>query len=267
MPEVVRLYFRLNGARLRGQMQYRVSFLLTLLSSFMITVIEFAGVLVLFSRVNAIAGWTLWQVGLLYALAETSFSAAELLASALDDFQVRIAQGTFDRVLTRPRGAFFQILTEDTALRRLGRVAQGLIVLLLASRNAGIDWTPDKVVVLLLALVCGIAIFFSVFVLAATFCFWTIEGKEATHVFSYGGVTLADYPIDIYADWLKRFVTFVLPLAFVSYYPALYILDRPDPLDLPFWVRLLSPAAAIGLGMVASFAWRIGVRHYQSTGS
>src|SRR5690349_5169259 len=101
MPEVLRLYVRLTTARLRGQMQYRVSFLLTLLSSFMITVIEFAGVLVLFSRVDAIAGWTLWEVGLLYALAETSFSTAELLASALDDFQVRIAQGTFDRVLTR----------------------------------------------------------------------------------------------------------------------------------------------------------------------
>ena len=50
MPEVLRLYVRLTTARLRGQMQYRVSFLLTLLSSFMITVIEFAGVLVLFSR-------------------------------------------------------------------------------------------------------------------------------------------------------------------------------------------------------------------------
>lgn len=267
MLELLRLYVRLAKARLRGQMQYRVSFLLSVVSAFMLTVIEFAGVLVLFSRVPAIAGWTLWEVGLLYALAETSFSAAELIASALDDFQVRIAQGTFDRVLTRPLGAFFQILTEDVPLRRLGRIAQGLIVLTLASRYAGINWSPDKVLVLLIGIVCGIAIFFSVFVLAATFCFWSIEGKEATHVVSYGGVTLVDYPIDVYADWLKRFVIFVLPLAFVSYYPALYILDRPDPLDMPFWVRLLSPAAAIGLGMVASFAWRQGVRHYQSTGS
>lgn len=267
MLESLRLYVRLVSARLRGQMQYRVSFSLTVVSNFMLTVIEFAGVLVLFSRVPTIAGWTLWEVGLLYALAETSFSSAELISSALDDFQERIAHGTFDRVLTRPLGAFFQILAEDVPLRRLGRVLQALIVLVLASRYAGINWTPDKLLVLLMSLVCGIAIFFSVFVLAATFCFWSIEGKEATNVVSYGGVTLVDYPIDIYADWLKRFVIFVLPLAFVSYYPALYILNRPDPLDMPYWVRLLSPAAAIGLGMVASFAWKQGVRHYQSTGS
>lgn len=267
MIELLSLYVRLVTARLRSQMQYRVSFSLTLLSSFLITVIEFAGILVLFSRVRMIAGWTLWEVGLLYALAETSFSSAELVVSALDDFQDRIARGTFDRMLTRPLGAFFQMLVEDVPLRRMGRVTQGVIVLALASSNAGINWSPDKVLVVLMALACGIAIFFSVFVLAATFCFWSIEGKEATNVVSYGGVTLVDYPIDVYADWLKRFVTFVLPLAFVSYYPALYILDRPDPLDLPSWVRLLSPAAAIGLGLVASFAWRQGVRHYQSTGS
>ncbi len=261
------LYLRLIGARFRGQMQYRVSFVLALLGSSVGTVIEFAAILVLFSRIQVMAGWTLWQVALLYAIAETSFATAELVGSGLDDFQVRVAQGTFDRVLTRPRGAFFQVLAEDLALRRAGRVAQGLLVLVLATRNLSISWTPDKLLVLLMALVCGTAIFFSVFVLAASFCFWSIEGKEATHVVSYGGVTLVDYPIDIYAGWLQRFVTFLLPLAFVSYYPALYLLDRPDPLGLPAWLRLASPLAAVGLGALAMLGWSLGVRRYQSTGS
>jgi ABC-2 type transport system permease protein len=261
------LYVRLVGARFRGQMQYRVSFLLAVFGSAAGTVIEFGAILVLFSRIQVMAGWTLWEVALLYAVAETSFASAELVGSALDDFQNRIAQGSFDRVLTRPRGAFFQVLTEDLALRRLGRVGQGVVVLLVATRHIAITWTPDKLLVLCMALVCGAAIFFSVFVLAASFCFWTVEGKEATHVFSYGGVTLVDYPIDIYAGWLKRFVTFALPLAFVSYYPVLYMLDRPDPLGLPSWLRLLSPIAALVLGGAAMGAWSIGVRHYQSTGS
>jgi ABC-2 type transport system permease protein len=137
----------------------------------------------------------------------------------------------------------------------------------LALHNLALAWTPDKVLVLAVALASGIAIFFSIFVLAAAFCFWTVEGKEATHVVSYGGVTLVDYPLDIYADWLRRFATFVLPLAFVSYYPALYLLDRPDPLSLPDWLRLLSPLAALALALLARLGWSVGVRHYQSTGS
>jgi ABC-2 type transport system permease protein len=267
MPEPLRLYFTLISARIRAQMQYRTSFVLAVLGSSSATVIEFLGVLVVFSRVPSIAGWSLCEVALLYALAETSFATAELVGSALDDFQERIRQGTFDRVLTRPRGAFFQVLAEDLAMRRLGRVAQGVVVLTLAVRCAGIVWTPDKILVLLVALASGIAIFFCIFVLSAAFCFWTVEGKEATHVVSYGGVTLVDYPIDVYSDWLRRFVTFLLPLAFVSYYPALYLLDRPDTLGLPDGVRLLSPVAAVCMSVVAWLAWRQGVRHYQSTGS
>ena len=267
MLELMRLYLHLVGARVRGQMQYRTSFALSVLGMGLVTVIEFGAVVILFGRVPRILGWSLCEVALLYALAETSFSSAEVVGSALDDFHLRIAQGTFDRVLTRPRGAFFQVLAEDLALRRLGRVAQGALVLVLALRCADIAWTLDKVLVLVVGLASGVIIFFSIFVLAAAFCFWTVEGKEATHVFSYGGVTLADYPLEVYTEWMQRLVTFVLPLAFVSYYPALYLLDRMDPLGLPAWTRLLSPAAAALLGVTAWAGWSLGVRHYQSTGS
>src|ERR1700730_18204246 len=182
MPELLRLYLRLIGARVRGQMQYRVSFGLSLLSTTLLTTIEFGAILILFGRVPTLAGWSLGEVTLLYGLADACFSLAELLGSALDDFQLRVAQGTFDRVLTRPRSAFFQVLAEDLALRRLGRVAQGLAALVLSSSTTHIVWTPEKLLVILLALGSGTAIFFSIFVLAAAFCFWTVEGKEATHI-------------------------------------------------------------------------------------
>jgi ABC-2 type transport system permease protein len=267
MREHVRLYATLIRARARAQLQYRTSFVLAMLGSTSITAVEFVSILILFSRVPSIAGWTMCEVALLYGIAEATFATAELLGSALDDFNVRIRTGTFDKFLTRPRGTFFQVLAEDLALRRLGRVAQGCAVLAFAVTCAHVVWTPDKVLVLAIAFASGLAIFFSIFVLSAAFCFWSVEGKEAMHVFSYGGVALSDYPIDVYADWLRRFVTFILPLAFVSYYPALYLLDRPDVHALPDWVRLLSPlAAALMLGL-AWVGWSRGVRHYQSTGS
>jgi ABC-2 type transport system permease protein len=265
--DVIRVYLHLVSARVRGQMQYRTSFVLALVSSAASTIIEFGAVVILFGRVPSIAGWSLCEIALLYALAELSFSVAELFSSGLYEFQLLIAQGTFDRILVRPRGPFFQVLSEDLALRRFGRIGQGAIVLVFALRCADVTWNLDKMLVLLLALASGVTIFFSIFVLAATFCFWTVEGKEATHVFSYGGVTLADYPLEVYTEWMQRFVTFVLPLAFVSYYPALYLLDRTDGLGLPAWMRLLSPIAAVLLALAAKTGWSLGVRHYQSTGS
>jgi len=59
----------------------------------------------------------------------------------------------------------------------------------------------------------------------------------------------------------------VVPLAFVSYFPALYLLDRPELQCLPGWLPSATPVAAAMLVLMAWFAWRVGVRHYQSTGS
>jgi ABC-2 type transport system permease protein len=265
--EPLTLYLRLVAAQLRSQMQYKVSFSLALLGAFLLCLTEFAAVLVLFNRVPLLGGWSLAEVALLYGLSGTCFAVAEIFAAALDDFQVHIVRGTFDRVLVRPRGALFQVMSEDVALRRVGRVAQAVLVLAIALQLLAIDWTVDKVVLLAVALVSGTAIYFAIFVLGAAFCFWTVQAKEATHVFTYGGDGLASYPLDIYRGSVRRFFTFVVPLAFVNYEPALYLLGRPDPLGLPDAARLLSPVAAVAMAALARFGWHQGIRHYQSTGS
>jgi ABC-2 type transport system permease protein len=265
--EPLMLYVRLVGAQLRSQMQYKVSFLLALIGSFLSCVTEFGVVLVLFSRIELLAGWALAEVALLYGLAGTCFAVAELFAAALDNFQVHIVRGTFDRFLVRPRGALLQVIAEDFALRRLGRVAQAAAILVIALGLLSITWTIDKVVVLALALLSGTIIYFAIFVLGATFCFWTVQAKEVTHVFTYGGDAVASYPLDIFRGSVRRFFTFVVPLAFVNYEPALFLLGRTDPLGLPAFVRVLSPLAALVMALVAGYAWRQGVLHYQSTGS
>src|SRR5258708_27429151 len=264
--ESLTLYVRLVSAHVRSQMQYKVSFILSLVGSFMVNLTEFGVVAILFTRIPQLAGWSLAEVALLYGLSGTSFATAEIVASALDSFQVHIVRGTFDRVLVRPRGALFQVLVEDVALRRAGRVLQAGLVLVIALRLLGIEWSLDKALVLAMALISGTVIYFSIFVLGAAFCFWSVQAKEATHVFTYGGDGLASYPLDIYRGSVRRFFTFVIPLAFVNYEPALYLLRRPHPLGLPDGVRLLSPLAAIVMALLARVGLQQGVRHYHSTG-
>ena len=265
--ELLTLYLRLISAQLRSQMQYKVSFLLALVGSFLACVTEFGAVVVLFLRVPALAGWSFAEVALLYGISGVCFAVAEIIAAALDNFQTHIVRGTFDRVLVRPRGALFQVIVEDFALRRVGRIVQAGLVLVVALQLLSIEWRLDKLFVLALALVSGTVIYFAIFVLGATFCFWSVQAKEATHVFTYGGDGLASYPLDIYRGSVRRFFTFIVPLAFVNYEPALYLLGRPDPLGLPDAARVLSPVAALVMAVLARYGWQQGVRHYQSTGS
>ena len=261
------LYRRLIGAHVRAQMQYRASFLLMTLVSFVVTGSDLLAILVLFNYFGELAGWRAGEVALLYGLAMVAHGLSEMIAAGFDVFPRTIQQGEFDRVLLRPVGIFVQVLAADFQLRRLGRVAQGGLALALAIAWTSIAWTPLKVLYLLTALVSGVVMFSALLVLGAVLCFWTVQSIEIVNTVTYGGTEMASYPLPIYHELLQRFFTFIVPLAFVSYFPALYLLDRPEVQDLPGWLPGMTPVAAAVLALIAWLAWRGGVRHYQSTGS
>jgi len=121
--------------------------------------------------------------------------------------------------------------------------------------------------VLLAAVVSGSLIFGSLFVIGGAFQVFAGDASEVANAFTYGGNTLTQFPLPIYPLEVVRAVTFLVPLAFVNWYPALYVLDLDDPFDLPGAFQLASPVVAALFVVVAAVAWRTGLRHYRSTGS
>jgi ABC-2 type transport system permease protein len=262
------LYRLFVSSRLRSQMQYRGSFLVLLVLSFLGLATEFVAVLILFEHFGELAGWSVGEVAFLYGLASIAFGLAEMFGAGFDIFPETIRRGDFDRVLLRPHSAFFQVLSADFQLRRLGRILQGVGALGLAVAWTSPDWTLGKLAYLPVVIVCGTVLYISFFMLGATLCFWTVESIEAINIITYGGIEFTSYPLPIYHLLMRRFFTFVVPLAFISYFPSLYLLDRPELDDWPLWLLLPSPAAAaLALALAARLAWSFGVRHYRSTGS
>ncbi len=116
-------------------------------------------------------------------------------------------------------------------------------------------------------LVSGAAIFGAVYTVGAAFQFRANDASEVQNSFTYGGNALTQYPPTVFAKDLVRGATFVVPLAFVNWMPALRVLGMPDPLGLPGWVDFLSPLVALAACALAALAWRAGLRSYRSTGS
>jgi ABC-2 type transport system permease protein len=123
------------------------------------------------------------------------------------------------------------------------------------------------VLVLLAMLGCGGVIFVGLFISFSCVQFWTADASEFANAFTYGGASLLQYPLTVFPKQLALGLTFVLPIAFANWYPSLFILDHRDTTGLPHWLELTSPAAAVVMTVVTSVVWRLGVRHYTSTGS
>ena len=267
MGSDLHLYSRYIGVSVRSQMQYRASFVMLTIGHLAVTGIEFVGVLVLFDRFGTLQGWSLQEVAFLYGLVNVAFAIADAASRGFDTFPTMVKSGDFDRLLIRPRSTAIQLAGQELTLRRIGRLAQGLIILLWASAVLELDWTITRALLASAAIAGGAALFSGLVVLQATLAFWTTESVEIMNTVTYGGVQTTQYPLVIYRPWFRRFFTFVVPLACVSYFPAIAIMGRPDPLGSPMWFQYLSPLIGIGFLVLALQVWKIGVRHYTSTGS
>ena len=264
----VRLYGRYAAASIKAQMQYPASFVLLSLGQFLSTVVEFIGVWALFSRFQSLGNWTLAQVALFYGTVNIAFALADMISRGFDVFGPQFVRtGDFDRLLLRPRATALQLLGYELRLTRLGRFLQGVLVLAIAVGLLDLSWGAREVALLLSAIAGGVALFVGLVVLQATLAFWTVESLEVANTLTYGGVTAAQYPIEIYSKWLREFFTFVVPLSCVAYFPIVGILGIDDPLGASRWFLWVSPLFGFVFLGISLMTWRVGERHYTSTGN
>lgn len=261
------LYLRYVAIALRAQMQYRASFIMLGIGQLLITSLEFIAMCALFDRFGSLEGWTLPEVALLYGMANVAFALADTMARGFGVFGDMVKSGDFDRLLLRPRSTAFQVAAGQFELRRLGRGVQGLAVLGWAMLAVDADWTVPRAGLVCFSILGGACTFVGLFVIEATLAFWTTESLELVNTVTYGGVETTQYPIAVYSKWFRRFFIFVIPLACMNYFPALAILDHPDPLGAPEWVPWASPLIGVAFLLVCLRVWRLGERHYRSTGS
>ena len=264
----LRLYTHLLSTQIRSQAQYRLNMAIDIGTYFAVTSLEFGAMLLYFGPFPSMFGWKVGEVALLYAVMSISFGIAEMFGAGIDLFPDTIRLGEFDRILLRPANTFLLVVSSDFRLRRLGRIAQGIMAMLIAIRLLpDLHWTLAKFFALLLGISSGSILFMIVLLLGATLCFWTLETTELTNILTYGGREMLSYPIVIYDQILQRFFLFIVPLAFGSYVPTCYLLGRPLPFGLPNEVVFIAPLVALVFGLLAGAIWQFGVRHYQSTGS
>ena len=262
-----RAYWALLRGHARGQMSYRLSFTVDLLTNVSATALDVFTILILFTVTRTIGGFDLRSALVVNCLTACAFALADLLVGNIERIKTYVRTGLFDAVLVRPLGALPQLLLMDMPIRKISRGLFGLGVYVVALALADIHWTPARAALAVVAPLGAIAYYAAVFVATASVAFWWTESGEIGNAFTYGGRDFTSYPITVYSGWFRRLFAYGMGFAFVSYYPALALLGRTDPLGLPDWVGYAAPSVAVLAVIVAAAVWRVGIRHYRSTGS
>lgn len=256
------LYLKYFKIHIKSDLQYKMSFILTFISQFFVFFGYYFTILCLFDKFSNIKGFTMYEVLLTFAVIQFGFAFCETFFRGIDKFDDLIIQGSFDRLLLRPRSILLQIFCEKVQLVKISRLLQAIVILIIAIINIEVTWNIEKILTLLFMIISSVFIFLSIFILTASYCFLTVKGLEVRNVLTDGSKHMAQYPIGIFKKGFVSFFTFVIPFGFVNYYPLLFILGR-DTNKL----SIISPLITILYLIPSVIIFYKGIKRYSSVGS
>lgn len=259
----LRLFVLYFGQYAKARLEYRADFFSSVLASFLGTAASFGFLLILFSRVPAVKGWTFEEMVFLYGFSLIPLGIFNVFSWNLYLFADRyLIEGRFDRVLLRPVSSVFQILFESFRLESIQETLTGMFAVAWASRRLGLSFGPVDLLLFVLWAGCGALIYLAIFLGLTATSFW-IEDRIGISPPIFNLMQFGRYPLTIYDAWVRFALSFIIPFAFASFYPTARFLHRPEFLR-EFWAV---PVVAAVAAAIALFVWKSGVARYHSTGS
>ncbi len=245
----------------KGQLEYPGSFIIGVVSQVFIHSAGILAIWVIMRRVPVLKGWSFDEVMLVYGLLTLSFALSVTFAPNLWQMGRYVRLGQFDRLLVRPINPLFQLLADDFDHNCLGDLAIGIALVARSTMALGLIWTPLKVVYLVLAVLSGGGIFVATYLITAVTAFWIVESGAIMYAV-LRSFEFTRFPLPIFPRIIQILMTWVIPYAFASYYPASYLLGREVG-----WMAWAGMGIAVVM-LVAGYRWWLfGLRHYTSTGS
>lgn len=261
---VLWIFFR---AEIRTEFQYRSAWWTDLVGFVLGYGTQFVLLGVLVYSFQSLNGWQPFEVMLIYSLAVSSYTIAQAFSGSFTHVtQYKIYEGEFDHTLTRPMDTMLYEIATGFSGRYFWHFIISLAMVIVAVVNIGVQFTVAKLLMFILLMLGAAMVQGGVIILFATMSFWLIGENPLNNMYMRLR-SMAEYPVSIYPKAIQVFLTFVLPLGFIAFYPAQYLLDKSDYMMFGPWIQFGGPIAGVVMMGLAVLFWHYGVNHYSSSGA
>ncbi len=259
----LRIYLLLQTVHLRTALTYEADFWIGILG---VALTQGAGIVFvwsIFQHIPTVQGWSLWEVALLYALVVIPRGLVELLCDGMWNLRALVNRGEFDRLLVRPISPLLQLITQFSSIHGLGSVLLGGIVLAEALRQLGLAWGAWDLLLLALTLLNAVLLMGAINLLTNCVAFWDPSASSSFPFLIQSFCDFGKFPLTLYNRLMQLVLTWIVPFAFVSYYPGLLLLHRAGASP---WLAYAAPLSGPLVLLLAVALWRTGLSRYQGTG-
>ena len=268
MKDILSLFFAYARSGLKSRFQYKVDAIVVIFAVFLREAGGLIAMYLAMQKFGNINGWSIDELLFLFSLIFITYGIFIVFFMALRDFPDWIKHGDFDRVLLRPRGVLTQlVLCGADWLAAFGHGTLGLLLLIISANRVGVEWNVKTALYYLMCVIGGVLIQGAVFLTFSSVTFYVLETNSLKEIFYWNMRKFAIYPLSIYNKFIQAILIFVVPFAFVNYFPAQFFLQKPDMAAYPALFMYITPIVGIVLYALAYAFWRFSLRFYKSTGN
>jgi len=265
--ERISLYLSFAKITIRSQMAHRSAFWAGLAGQWLSYGSSFAVLYIMVSNFQFLASWSAQEVLFLYAMNLLSYAlGASLFFNPCINLASKIRTGEFDAALTKPVSPFAHEFYMGFNFGYLSHVTLSVAVMIISLVNIG--FKPAFLSIFtLIGMIFGAVLVQSAFLIAASAFSFFLVNENPLFELLWTVKTFTNYPLRIYPFFLQVFLTFIVPIAFMNFYPASAVLQKEMPFAFPFHLGFLSPLAGIILFVLSILFWNWALSKYQSTGT
>jgi len=259
------LYKQYIKMRFKSIMEYRLSAVIGFMAIGLTNVSTIIFFWIIFGNIPTLNGWTLGQILFLTGTVTTAYGVTHTFFPGISVWWVEglVQHGGLDRMLMSPINILKHLFIYggiDTD--GLGDLIAGIVILVVSSGMIGINWTVFSLGLYIIFMLSAITILLSFHIFMSTLSFWVVRASPVADIF-FTLMRFSEYPIDIFSPVTIFFLSVIVPIGFISYYPAQIFVGQGIWMNLAY----LTPVVAIIMFVLANKFWNYGLKNYTSTGS
>ena len=219
------------------------------------------------SDFGTINGWGFNEIAFLYGLAVMSHALSVMFFVQTWWMGYFILKGDFDCYMLRPLNVLFQFFFSAFNLIGVTDMISGIIIFAYGCSKVHFSFNVVNVVLLLFILIGATLIRGTLYLITGCLSFLT-KSRNSLVLFN---LTILDqmtkYPLTMYPRVVQIIFTFLIPLGFISFYPASDLLDKNNSFCFPGGIAWATFLVGVLVFYLATRLFKRGLRRYESAGS
>lgn len=258
----IKIYRKILAQDLKSKLSYRADFIISSIGMIFTNISAFISLWILFQNFPSVMGWNYYEMLFLYGFSLIALTPVQCFFDNNWNLRQYVYSGDFIKYCFRPINIFFYYISEVFDIKGVGQFFFGIGTLIYSWQKLELGISVLVLLELIIALTTASLFMVALMNIAAATCFWLMgSGYIMVTVFKFKDYS--KYPITIFNTVFKFLFTFIIPIAFIAYYPSLVFL-RPGEISILTWI---SPLIGVLFFYISYKIWMKGAMSYNGTGS